>query len=135
MKENIGIAASFLGSRSASGAKVDFSGRWKNQRGSSIELLVDERGRVSGTFHTAVGTPSPQESFSLCGVAQGDLIAFSVGFGAHESVTAWAGQLTITGGRERIETLWHLARNIPDEDEDRTLWAGILAGADSFERG
>jgi hypothetical protein len=133
MKE-IGIAASFLTSRSGASGKVDFSGHWRNQRGSSIEIEVDDRGRVDGTFRTAVGTPSPQESFPLCGVAQGDLIAFSVCFGVHESVTAWAGQLTIVGGRERIETLWHLARNIPDEDEDRNLWAAILAGADSFER-
>jgi hypothetical protein len=134
MKE-IGIAASFLASRSGASAKVDFSGHWRNQRGSSLELEVDDRGRVSGTFSTAVGVPSPAETFALCGFAQGDLIAFSVGFGVHESVTAWAGQHTIAGGRERIETLWHLARNIADEDEDRALWAAILTGADSFERG
>ena len=134
MKEGIGIEASFLASRSTS-AKVDFSGRWRNQRGSSIEFAVDDQGRVSGTFHTAVGVPSPEEGFPLCGFVQGDLIAFSVSFGLHESVTAWAGQHSIIGGRERIETLWHLARNIADEDEDRALWAAILAGADSFERG
>jgi Avidin family len=135
MKETIGIESSFLSSRSGTIAKVDFSGRWRNQRGSSIELAVDDRGHVSGTFQTAVGTPSPQESFPLCGIAQGDLIAFSVGFGVHESVTGWAGQHTIVGGRERIETLWHLARNIADEDEDRALWSAILTGSDSFERG
>ena len=134
MKESIGIESSFLASRSEASAKVDFSGCWKNQRGSSIELDVDDRGRVSGTFRTAVGAPSPEESFPLCGIAQGDLIAFSVGFGVHESVTAWAGQHTIVGGCERIETLWHLARNIADEDEDRALWSAILTGCDSFER-
>jgi hypothetical protein len=134
MKE-IAIESSFLTSRSGAAGKVDFSGHWKNQRGSSIELNVDDRGRVSGTFRTAVGVPSPTETFPLCGVAQGDLIAFTVGFGVHESVTAWAGQHTLVGGRERIETLWHLARNIADEEEDRALWAAILAGADRFERG
>ena len=133
MKES-GIEASFLASRLGASAKVDFSGHWSNQRGSSIELGVDERGRVSGTFRTAVGVPSPQETFPLCGFVAGDLIAFSVSFGLHESVTAWAGQHTIVGGRERIETLWHLARNISDEDEPRALWAAILAGADTFER-
>jgi hypothetical protein len=134
MKENGGIAASFLSGPSRADAKVDFSGQWKNQRGSSLELAVDDRGRVSGTFRTAVGTPFPSETFALCGVVAGDLIAFSVGFGAHESVTAWAGQHTIAGGRERIETLWHLARNIPDQAEERSLWGAILAGADTFER-
>ena len=134
MKESIGIEASFLSKRSGASAKVDFSGHWRNQRGSSIELAVDDQGRVIGTFRTAVGVPSPKESFPLCGFADGDLIAFSVSFGLHESVTAWAGQHTVIGGRERIETLWHLARNIPDEDEDRALWAAIVAGADTFER-
>jgi hypothetical protein len=134
MKESSGIAASFLSSRARADAKVDFSGHWKNQRGSSIELAVDGDGRVSGTFRTAVGTPYPSESFPLCGVVAGDLIAFSVSFGVHESVTAWAGQHTVAGGRERIETLWHLARNVPDADEERGLWAAILAGADVFER-
>ena len=134
MKESIGIERSFLGSASTASAKVDFSGHWSNQRGSSIDLAVDERGRVSGTFRTAVGVPSPEERFPLCGFVQGDLIAFSVSFGLHESVTAWAGQHTVVAGRERIETLWHLARNIADEDEPRALWSAVLAGADTFER-
>jgi len=134
MKENIAIEASFLASRSGASPKVDFSGHWRNQRGSSIELTVDDRGRVGGSFRTAVGVPSPNESFPLCGFAEGDLIAFSVSFGVYESVTAWAGQHTIVGGRERIETLWHLARNIADQDEDRALWSAVLTGADTFER-
>lgn len=44
MKESIGIETSFLASRSGASAKVDFSGHWRNQRGSSIELAVDDRG-------------------------------------------------------------------------------------------
>jgi len=135
MKESIGIETSFLASRSGASAKVDFSGHWRNQRGSSIELAVDDQGRVSGTFRTAVGVPSPRETFPLCGLVTGDLIGFTVSFGVHESVTAWAGQHAIVGGRERIETLWHLARNIADEDEPRALWSAILSGADTFERG
>src|SRR5512138_1484285 len=121
MREAIGIESSFLAARERAPETVDFSGRWRNQRGSSLELAIDDRGRVSGTFRTGVGVPSPHESFPLCGFARGDLIAFSVDFGVHESVTAWAGQHTEAGGRERIETLWHLARNIPDSDEERGL--------------
>jgi hypothetical protein len=134
MKESMSIEATFLASRSGASAKVDFSGHWMNQRGSCIELAIDDRGRVSGRFRTAVGVPSPEETFPLCGFVEGDLIAFSVSFGVHESVTAWAGQHTIVDGRERIETLWHLARNIPDEDEPRALWSAVLSGADTFER-
>ena len=134
MKESDSFEASFLAARMQAPSKVDFSGTWINQRGSSMEISVDDRGRVSGIFRTAVGLPSNQEAFPLCGFVQADLIAFVVSFGVHDSVTAWTGQHTIVAGRERIETLWHLAKNIPDEEEDRSLWAGILAGADSFER-
>jgi hypothetical protein len=133
MREGSGTLASFLGRPDAS-AKADFAGRWKNQRGSWVELVVDDQGRLRGTFHTAVGVPLPEEGFPLCGFALGDLVAFSVSFGLHESVTAWAGQHTIVAGRERIETLWHLARNIADEDEPRALWSAVLAGSDVFER-
>jgi hypothetical protein len=62
MKE-IAIESSFLTSRSGAAGKVDFSGRWRNQRGSSIELTVDDRGRLSGTFRTAVGAPLPARPF------------------------------------------------------------------------
>jgi hypothetical protein len=134
MKESIAIEASFLAARSRATEKVDFSGAWRNQRGSSLELRVDERGLVGGTFRTAVGVPTSQEHFPVCGFVQGDLIAFTVSFAPHDSVTAWVGQHTVIRGRERIETLWHLAKDIPDEEEERGLWAGILAGADAFER-
>lgn len=45
----------------------------------------------------------------------------------------WSGQLT-TGkdGREKIETLWHLARDIPDPQEPAKLWAAIWSGCDTF---
>ena len=44
MKESIGIEASFLASRSSASSKVVFSGHWRNQRGSSIELAATIRG-------------------------------------------------------------------------------------------
>jgi hypothetical protein len=40
----------------------------------------------------------------------------------------------VNGGKERIETLWHLARDVPEAEEQSALWAGILAGANLFER-
>ena len=52
-----------------------------------------------------------------------------------EGIPLGAGQHTIADGGERIETLWHLARNISDEDEGRALWAAVLTGADVFTRG
>jgi hypothetical protein len=122
------------GKRVREGELPDLSGRWKNQHGSEMQLRVGPGGRLTGTYHTAVGDPSPKQEFELVGFARGDLVAFTVDFGRFGSLTAWAGQHTRSEGTERIHTLWHLAKNIPDADEPRALWAGVLAGADTFER-
>jgi hypothetical protein len=127
---------SHLGSRVGPHARerVDVSGRWKNQYGSEMELRMGPGDRLTGTYHTAVGAPSPRQEFELVGFACGDLIAFTVDFGRFGSLTAWAGQHTRTDGVERIHTLWHLAKKLPEAEESRALWAGVLAGADTFER-
>jgi len=113
---------------------VDFSGEWKNGLGSEMTLRVLTSGFVEGTYRTNVGLPPPTEEFELRGFASGDLIAFVVNFGAYGSLTAWAGQHTVENGAEKIHTLWHLAQNVPDQDEPDRLWAGILAGCNVFTR-
>jgi hypothetical protein len=99
-----------------------------------MELRVSRDGSLTGVYRTGVGVPSPVEEFQLAGFATGDLITFCVNFGKYRSLTAWTGQHTVEGEREIIETLWHLAKDIPEEDEHAMLWAGILTGANVFER-
>ncbi len=114
---------------------VDFSGEWHNQHGSEMRLKVLPDGKVSGTFHTGVGSPRPSEEFPLVGFVCGDLITFCVNFGKYESAAAWTGQHTLEDGVETIESMWHLAINIEDRAEKDWLWSGIRAGADTFHRG
>ena len=116
-------------------AKI-FDGTWYNQHGSQMVLTTDAAtGRVSGTYKTGVGSPSPQESFELTGFFADDVIAFSVHFGKYGCLTSWAGQLTEDdSGVERIETMWHLAKNVPDADEAAKLWSCLWTGADTFTR-
>ena len=116
------------------GERVDFSGRWKNQHGSEMELRMGPGDRLTGSYHTAVGAPSPSQEFELAGFACGDLVAFTVDFGRFGSLTAWAGQHTRADGVERIHTLWHLAKNVLEGEESGGPWTGVLAGADVFER-
>jgi hypothetical protein len=111
----------------------DFAGQWRNQRGSEMGLVVSGAS-LRGAYRTAVGEPRPGETFDLVGFVNGDLIAFTVDFGAYGCVAAWAGQHTVEEGEERIHTLWYLPRNLVDADEHRMLWAGMLAGADTFTR-
>lgn len=113
---------------------VNFSGKWKNQLKSVMELTTDKKGNVKGTYSTGVGTPTSIEKFNLTGFVSGDLIVFSVNFGKYGSMASWAGQLTLRGKKEVISTLWHLAINIKDEEEDKKLWEAIWTGADFFER-
>ena len=113
---------------------VDFKGTWGNDLNSEMVLHVDSEGRVTGTYKTGVGQPDPTESFPLSGFVSGDLITFCVHFGPYGSLTAWAGQHTVEDGNEMINTLWHLATDVAEEDEPANLWRGILAGANTFTR-
>jgi hypothetical protein len=110
-----------------------FSGKWRNQLGSEMELSVTPEGRVAGQFRSAVGTASHAHSYPLVGFAESDLISFCVSFGGH-GVAAWVGQHTVRQGRERIATMWHLEQDIPNEQEARWLWSGVRAGSDVFTR-
>ncbi|MFT5548143.1 MAG: hypothetical protein ACI9CO_000055 [Candidatus Azotimanducaceae bacterium] len=113
----------------------NFDGKWKNRLDSEMELSVDVDGDIQGRYRTGVGRPTPTEEFDLKGFVSGDLIVFCVNFGTYGSLTSWAGQHTRDeNGREVIFTLWHLAKNISDENEPEELWAGILAGANEYTR-
>ena len=116
---------------------VNFDGKWENKLGSEMEISTDSSGNIIGKYSTNVGKPDPTEIFDLTGYTSGDLIVFCVNFGKYGSLTSWAGQHTIdqqNNDKEVIYTLWHLARNIKDEDEEDQLWAGILAGANEYYR-
>jgi hypothetical protein len=114
--------------------KPDFQGRWHNQKGSEMELEVRADGSIRGSFRSAVGAVRRDQSFPLVGQRSGDLIGFCVQFG-EAGVAAWTGQHTESGGLETIETLWHLAQDIPPERERDWLWSGVRSGADRFVRG
>jgi hypothetical protein len=113
---------------------VDFNGKWNNQHGSEMTLHV-QQGGVSGKYRTGVGAPKPTEEFDVTGFCAGDVIAFTVNFGKYGSLTAWVGQVAGEPPNEILQTLWHLARNIQEQEEPDQLWEGVLAGADTFVRG
>ena len=109
-----------------------WDGTWRNGVGS--EMTVRESGGiVSGTYRTNVGRPEAAESFPIVGVAHEDMIAWTVDFGDHGSLTAWTGRL-VSGEDPRIETLWHLVRNRDDAGEPLPAWASTLTGAATFRR-
>jgi hypothetical protein len=111
---------------------VNFNGKWRNELKSEMELNVDATGSVTGTYKTGVGSADPEEQFDLVGFASGDMLSFTVNFGKRGSLTSWVGQHTMEDGKERIKTMWLLARNERDEDEPDNLWGAVLTGANTF---
>ena len=113
---------------------IDFSGTWVNELGSEMELSVRED-RVNGTYRTAVGRASPTERFEVTGFTSGDRIVFCVKFGAYGTLGAWAGLHSGDKGVEEIYSLWHLPRDIQDDEEAKDYrWSAILTGVNTFKR-
>ncbi|MBC6404074.1 MAG: hypothetical protein GDA35_10760 [Hyphomonadaceae bacterium] len=97
--------------------------------------MIEQTGeRLSGYYQTAIGRPDESETFPLTGWTQGDMISFSVNFKGYGSITAWNGQLSKDESGPYIRTLWHLSRNVDDEDESKDMWSSVIAGASEFRR-
>lgn len=110
---------------------ADFSGTWWSERCSKVDLKVGAGGLLSGSF-SSPGVPTP---YPVTGFRTGnDLIAFSVSFGG-SSIASWTGQHTLIAGTETIMTMWHLAQDVPDDQELLRLWSSNLTGYDNFRRG
>lgn len=113
---------------------VDFSGKWFNQRGSEMELVVDGS-LVTGVYKTKVGSPDDKDLFYLVGFATDDIISFTVNFGAFSTLTSWAGQLAKEGNEpEIIHTTFVAAIDISESEEPDVIWGGVRTGSDFFRR-
>ncbi len=118
---------------SAKAATVNFSGWWKNQLGSKMNLTIQGQS-VSGTYSSPVSSGGGTVDGELVGFVDGDLISFVVNWTSPASLTAWTGQLVSENGSDTIKTLWLLVQNVPDANEPTGLWQSTLTGADNFQR-
>lgn len=112
---------------------IDFSGRWRNQMASFMDLAVNGS-TVTGTYNSASSAGGGSVQGAITGVTVGDLIAFTVLWTASGSITSWTGQLIDEASGPKLRTLWHLVSNIPDANEPDKLWMSTWAGADEFVR-
>jgi Avidin family len=113
-------------------APSNFSGQWKNQYGSSMDLVVSSN-VISGTYNSAVSAGGGSVSGTLRGFVAGDLLSFCA-LWPNGSMTAWVGQIVDDAVDPRIKTLWHLVTDARDPNEATDIWATVLAGADEFIR-
>jgi hypothetical protein len=111
-----------------------FGGQWKNELGSIADFTVNGAS-VSGTYTSIVSLTGQTISGPISGFANDDIIVFNVNWPTTlGSMTAWVGQVVDVQGVQTLKTLWHLIRNIQDNEEPSGAWAAILAGADEFTK-
>lgn len=112
---------------------ANFSGSWKNQNESTLELNVNGND-VSGRFESGVGDDGQTLWVDVEGRILDDLITFNAVYSDFGTVVTWAGQLIATDGREEIRSHWLHMTNIPDEMEKKWMWYTNRIGADVFTR-
>lgn len=118
---------------SVAAAPPNFTGLWRNQMRSTMDLTIDGR-HVSGVYTSASSDDGPPiASVDLCGFVAGDLISF-IAYWPGGSMTSWVGQMIDDQTAPRVRTLWHLITEIADPSEASFLWKSTLAGADEFTR-
>jgi hypothetical protein len=115
--------------------KRNLAGIWHNQHGSELELELSPEGRISGSFRSATGLARGAGGCEISGFVAGDLIAFCANFGEFDSLTAWAGHITVDAGESRIHTQWQMTVALPPRGAAEQLWKGVWTGSDSFRRG
>ena len=115
----------------------NLNGKWLNQLGSYMELVVDSTGGITGIYNTGVGNASGD--YILVGRTDiiGNATSGNVGFvvswnnsanGNSDSVTAWAGQLQILNGVPTITTTWLLT----DETNPTNNLKSTIIGKGTF---
>lgn len=110
-----------------------FEGVWMNERGSAVtftQAKADEA--ITGYYQTALGQPDKSKRFPLTGFTQGDQITFTVNFKGYGSLTSWTGQMSEDMKGPYIQTLWHLTRDVTDDEEPEDMWGSITSGAATF---
>jgi hypothetical protein len=121
---------------------MTWTGKWRNEYGSTVEIEDDSNNQIVGVFRTAL-----EESgfyglaINVFGVHHGDCISFA-GCGptkAGAAIVSYTGLLR--GGK--METMWlmaadsHLAaaeQGGPAELKKQSWWRAVTVNRDTFER-
>jgi hypothetical protein len=110
----------------------DFSGGWKNEYQSTMDLVVNG-GAVTGTYTSTVSGTGAKITGPVAGWVSGNLISFAVNW-PNAAITAWVGHMVVEGSDNAIETLWQMTLPTANPSDPNELWESIFAGADRFTR-
>ncbi len=116
---------------------MTWTGTWKNQYGSALEITDDQEGAIEGWFTSAVDGGIKGQRTRVAGFHLGDLASFCLAGGP--IVVAWTGVVR----DERLETLFHVAASqrtvAPTEGAPAVtrrlgIFEAFTTGADTFIR-
>lgn len=120
---------------------LTWTGKWRNQYGSVLEITDDSDGQIIGSFRTALDDSGFHgQTIPMFGVHQGDCISVAGGgrTAAGDAVVSYTGLLR----NGKMETLWFLvadaaikaAAGQPRKIEKLSWWRSMTTSADTFER-
>lgn len=113
---------------------VDFTGTWKNQHGSTLELRELAGGNIDGRFESGVGDDGQMLYVDISGQSLGDIITFHAVYSDYRTIITWAGQHSEEAGIGKIKTHWLHVSDIPDAQERDWMWFTNRIGSDEFQR-
>ena len=116
---------------------MSWTGIWRNQYGSTVEITDEQDGLIRGTFKTALQDSAFFGSeLPVAGVWFDDCINFAFGMAGEDStsICSFTGMLR----EKKLQTIWHVVTSRKPERSGRARklgWAhSVQTNADTFEQ-
>lgn len=120
--------------------EINLNGIWHNQYGSELKLEVDDTGRVTGKFRTAIGRNETKGDwqgawFEVLGFVNKGIISFVVNLDTSNAMYVVTGRISLSEQEgkvvKKIHTFSYTNFNLPQEDQ----WKSIVADSVVYEEG
>lgn len=116
---------------------MTWTGAWRNQYGSILNIVSDRKGLIEGTFRTALHDSAFfGHELPVTGVWFEDCINFAFGMAGDgpTSICSFTGMLR----ENRLQTIWHVVTSTKvgsSGQPDKIDWVhSVQTNADTFER-
>lgn len=113
---------------------ADFTGTWKNQHGSTLELRESAGGIIDGRFESGVGDDGQTLYIDVSGKSLGDSLTFHAVYESYQTIVSWVGHYSEENGIARIKAHWLHVSDNPDTQAQEWMWFANRIGSDEFRR-
>jgi hypothetical protein len=114
-------------------ATMAIDGTWYNELGSTMRLVIEDPGALSGTYQSGVGTSGEFDLIGSYDTAEntlGFVVTWNNGSVDRASTTTWCAQNFEDASYETLVTTWLLCETTAETD----TWQSNLVGQDQFTR-